>query len=376
MIKKLLNFFKKEYKTLNRIEISKNSLLENYHYLSILSRKIQVAPVLKSNGYGHGIVNMAKIFDSQNSPFFCVDSLHEAYQLSKSEIKTPILITGYTNPQNLKIKKLPFSYALYTLDLAKTINKYQPQAGVHIFVDTGMRREGVTLEELPRFLEQLKSLTNLKVEGLMSHLASANGKDDKIFQIQIENFKTALKICQQYSIKLKWVHLTASGGLINQQTRKIISQLSNLSRVGLALYGLEDNKNLKGALQLISCIIQIKTLKKGETTGYNGTFTAKKDMRVGILPLGYNDGVDRRLSNRGFVKIDGKFCRILGLVSMNITTIDLSNIQNPKTGQEVIIYSQDKKDLNSIESTAKICKTIPYDILISLSASTKRIIKT
>src|SRR3990167_2816873 len=131
-IKKLLG---RRYEALNRLEISRANLTKNYRYLSSLSRKIKVAPVLKSNGYGHGIINVAKILDPLNPPFFCVDSMHEAYQLTKAGINTPVLITGYTNPENLKIKKLPFSYAVYTLDLAEVINNYQPQTGVHLFLD-------------------------------------------------------------------------------------------------------------------------------------------------------------------------------------------------------------------------------------------------
>ncbi len=374
MIFNLLQKFKKEYKTLNRIEVLKDNLIYNYDYLSSLSKKVKIAPVLKSNGYGHGIINIARILEEKNPPFFCVDSLYEGYELLKAHIKTPILITGYTNPQNLKLKKLPFSYSLYTLDLAQIINKYQPQSAVHIFIDTGMRREGVVVEELPKFLEDLKKLTNLKIEGVMTHLASTNGKSDKIFQNQINNFKKALSILNQYKIKPKWIHIAASGGLINNEAREIISNLSNLSRAGLALYGLENDKNLKPTLKLTTTLGQIKQIKKGEKIGYDGTYTARQDMLVGILPIGYNDGIDRRLSNIGYVSMDGTFCKILGRVSMNITAIDLSSVKNPKIGQEVLVYSEKKDDKNSIYFASKLCKTIPYDLLIHLSESTKRII--
>ncbi len=372
----MLNFlpFKKEYKNLNLIEVSKTNLIFNYRYLSSLNRQVRVAAVIKSNGYGHGIINVAKILESENPPFFCVDSLYEAYELTKAKIKTPILITGYTNPQNLKVRKLPLSFALYTLDLAEAINKYQPEADVHIFVDTGMRREGVTLEELPNFLRELKQFPNIKVEGIMSHLASANGKADPIFQNQIKNFKRALNIFKKFKIKPKWIHIAASGGLVNKETNKIISQISNLSRTGISLYGLSNDKNLKPALKLITHLGQIKQLKKGETTGYDGTYKAKKDLTIGILPIGYNDGVDRRLSNKGVVTIDGISCPIIGRVSMNITTIDISLIKNPTTGKEILVYSNNPTDPNSIINCAKICNTITYVLLVDLESSIKRII--
>ncbi len=372
----MLNFlpFKKEYKNLNLIEVSKTNLIFNYKYLSSLNKKIKIAAVIKSNGYGHGIINVAKILERENPPFFCVDSLYEAYQLLKAKIITPILITGLTNPQNLKTKELPFSFSLFTLDLAKAINDYQPQAPVHIFIDTGMRREGVTLEELPGFLENLKGFPNLKIEGVMSHLASTNGKNDPIFKLQISNFKKALKIINDFKINPKWIHIAASGGLVNKETNKIISQISNLSRTGISLYGLSNDKNLKPALKLITHLGQIKQLKKGETTGYDGTYKAKKDLTIGILPIGYNDGVDRRLSNKGVVTIDGISCPIIGRVSMNITTIDISLIKNPTTGKEILVYSNNPTDPNSIINCAKICNKIPYEILVNLATSTKRVI--
>lgn len=375
MLSKLLKLLKKDFQTLNKIEVSKVNLIHNYKYLSSLGKKIGVAAVVKSNGYGHGIVNVAKILESQNPPFFCVDSLFEAYQLQNAGIKIPILITGYTNPENLKVKKLPFSFAIYTKDLLEAIAKYQPQTGVHIFVDTGMRREGITLEDLSQFLEGVKKL-NIKVEGIMSHLASSKSREDKLFVTQINEFKKALRIVKKYRINPKWVHIGATGSIINSQTRPIILEISNMVRAGLSLYGFSSStpdQNLKPTLKLISHISQIKILKKGESIGYDGTYKAKKDTIIGALPVGYYDGVDRGLSNKGFVKINSNFCPIIGRVSMNITTINLSHT-NAKVGDEVIVYSDNPKDKNSIENTAKICKKIPYEILVNLVESTRRIV--
>lgn len=370
MIGKILKIFKKEYQTLNKIELSKNNLLHNYKYLCSLNKKVKIAPVLKSNGYGHGILEVAKILDPLKAPFFCVDSLYEAYELLKANIKTPILIMGYTDPENFKVKKLPFSYAVFDSQMLKILNRYQPGCGIHIFVDTGMHREGIPLDELPVHLIHLKQFQNLKIEGLMSHLASADDKEDTLNKIQIINFKKALETCRKHAIRPNWIHLSNSDGLaFNLPDCKL-----NMGRVGLALYGISSDPNLKPIVKLKSKIIQIKKLKKEDRVGYGGTFTAKKSTLLGILPLGYYDGVDRRLSNKGFVTVSGILCPIIGRVSMNITTIDISRISNPSIGQEVLVYSDNPHDKNSIENTAKICKTIPYDILVNLAASTKRVV--
>ena len=119
-------------------------------------------------------------------------------------------------------------------------------------------------------------------------------------------------------------------------------------------------------------LIQIKPLQKGDKVGYESTFKPKRNMTIGILPAGYCDGLDRRLSNKGFVKINGSICKIIGLVSMNITTIDITDIKDAKVGDEVIIFSKNPSDINSISSSAAICKTIPYDLLVHLAASTRR----
>ena len=341
-----LTFFKKEYQMLNRIEISRSNLWKNYRFLSAVNKKIKIAPVIKRNAYGHGIIEVAQILDKAGAPFFCVDSLFEAFELHKAKIKTPVLIMGYTNPENLKIKKLPFSFAVFDLQTARVLSKFQHNAGIHIFVDTGMSREGVTMEDLSDFLKTLKKLS-IKVEGLMSHLAGGMNN------LQIQRSHQAQKLLKKFGFNPKWIHLGTHG---------------NMARVGLKLY------LQKPILKFISHLAQVKKIKKGEKVGYDRTYKAKKDTIIGIIPAGYYDGVDRGLSNKGFVKIKNIFFPIIGRVSMNITTVDITSIKNAKIGDEIVVYSDHSSDRNSIENTAKICKKIPYEILVNLAESTKRII--
>lgn len=377
MMLNVLKKFKKEFHTLNQIEVLQKNILHNYKYLSSFEKNVKIAPVIKSNGYGHGILNVAKILETQNPPFFCVDSLFEAYELLNGGVKIPVLITGYTNPENLKVKKLPFHYALFTPDVAEALNKYQPNAGVHLFLDTGLHREGIPITKLAEFLKDLERFPNIKIEGVMSHLASSKSKDDKLFLSQIEQFKKGLKIIKDAKINPKWVHIAATGAIVNPQTRPIVAGLSNMVRAGLSTYGFSSStfdKNLKPALSLKTQLAQIKQIKKGDMVGYEGTFKAKTNMTIGILPIGYYDGVDRGLSNNGVVKIMGTDCQILGRVSMNITTIDVTHLKNPQIGEEVIVYSNNPNDKNSVENVAKTCNKIPYEILVNLAESTRRVV--
>lgn len=370
MLKVINRIFKRgEYQPLNRIELSQKNLLGNYKYLSSLNHNISISLVLKSNGYGHGLITLGAVLDSLGGPFFCVDSLPEAYQLIKAKIKTPILIMGYVDPANLKVRSWPFSFAIWDIDSAKALNSYQ-STKVHIFVDTGMNREGVSLKDLPDFLSELKKLKNIEVEGLMSHLAVYT-KNQAYPKTQLQNYQKALKISQSLGIDPKWRHLAASGGILNKYTRG-----TNMARVGIALFGIDRNNDAKGRLKPIlslkSKIIQVKKINKGSKIGYDGTYQAKKDMVIGVLPLGYNDGVDRRLSNQGVVLVGKVVCPIIGRISMNVTTIDLTQVKRPWVGQEVVVFSSNREDPNSIENIAKLCQTLPHDILVGLDPSIRR----
>ena len=376
MLSILKRWVKKSFTPLNLIYINKQRLVDNYHRLSAVNPDIKIAPVLKSNGYGHGIRLVGEILDKVNAPFLCVDSLYEAFQLySKSGVKTPILIMGYIHPKSLAIKKLPFSFAIYDFEHAKALNEHQRGAKVHAFVDTGMHREGITMEELPDFLQKLKQLKNIEVEGLMSHLADSSKPDSEISKLQLKNFQKARELVSEAGIKPKWFHLGGTYGLLNELTAGC-----NLVRVGRAVYGIDekDTKTLDIKLQPVlkhtTRIVQIKKIKKGDRVGYSGTYQAGKDFTIGILPLGYNDGIDRRLSNKGSVTINGVKCPIIGLVSMNVTTIDISAVKEPVLDQEVVVFSDNAEDINSVINASKAGGILPHEMLIHIAESTKRVV--
>lgn len=372
----MINFVRKflglpSYQVLNKIEVSQANLIKNYRYLSKLNKKVKIAPVLKSNAYGHGIGLVAKILDPLKVPFFCVDSLFEAYEILKTKVKTPILIMGHIDPQNLSVKKLPFTYAIYDLITAKAVARYQPHAQVHIFVDTGMHREGILVSNLKDFLAEIRNL-NLNIAGLMSHLAVGGIPKHPLTKKQVNEFNKAINICQKDGLKLRFLHLGGSNAILHTKPTGC-----NINRVGLGIYGIDpagEDQDLNPILTLKTKVVSIKQIKKGESTGYNAAFTAKRDMTIGTLPIGYYDGVDRGLSNKGIVTLDGKICPIIGFTSMNITTIDLSKVNDPTVGQEIVVFSNDPRAPNSVQNAARICQTTPYVILIHLAASTKRVI--
>jgi alanine racemase len=355
---------------LNKIYISQVNLRHNYQYLASLKPGIKVAPVLKSNAYGHGIGLVGQILEEEDVPFFCVDSLLEAYQLRRAGVKSEILIMGFIDPRSLMNRKTDFQFAIYDLDLAKVINKYQKGAKIHIFVDTGMNREGVKLKDLDQFIKKLKELKDLQVVGLMSHLAHADHPRNFQTQKQYQNFKKALEIVKNNQIKLDWYHLGGSV-FINYVTK----ETCNLVRSGIELYGIDRsgrNKQLRPVLSMYTKIVQIKEISLSDEVGYEGDFKASKKMVIGILPIGYNDGVDRALSGKGSVLVKDVTCQILGLISMNMTTVDLTAVKDPQVGDEVVIFSDKKESTNSIEKSAQLANLTPYVLLVHLINTTRR----
>lgn len=368
----LISLFKKTYIPLNSIEVSASALKHNYEYLHT-SSGLAIAPVIKSNAYGHGLISAAKILDTFDAPFFCVDSIYEAYELLKAKIKTPILIMGYVSPQNLAIKRLPFSFAVSTKEMLGTLRKYQPDARIHIFIDTGIHREGIPIDEVSNLVKFLKT-KNIPVEGLMGHFAASDNLSS-LTQEQVLNFQRAQALFLAAGIQPKWIHHANASGVLNYKNYK--GKIGNVARTGIALYGIDPerkNIHLQPALTFNSTLVQIKELPNGASSGYDFTFTAKKLMKIGVVAAGYNDGVDRRLSNKGCTKIGDTYCPIIGRVSMNLTMIDITGVKNPKVGDKVEIFSSNPKDKNSISAAALLCGTIPYDLLVKLTTSTKRII--
>jgi len=366
MLKKVLKIFIDNYQPLNKIYVHKNQLIENYQNLTNYNAEIKIAPVLKSNAYGHGITQIAQIVDELNPPLICVDSLPEANILRKIGIKSEILVMGAVSTESLS-RKLSFHLTVISKDMLRVLVKYNKKAKIHLFIDSGMNREGITLEDLEEVISTIKK-EQLELMGLMTHLSIANDKHHPLTKKQIEIFQKAKKIILKAGLSPKWFHIGGSDAL-----EWIPSHIVNMVRIGRLLYGVQSKeiKHINPVLELESTIVQIKQIKKGESVGYNATFSAQKDTTIALLPIGYNDGVDRRLSNKGTVLIDGEACPIIGLISMNMTVIDISN-KSFEIGQKVTVFSSQKTAKNSIENSAQKTNTNPSDVLVGLHPSTRR----
>lgn len=361
------------YQPLIEVLIYKNDILHNLKQFQTSFPKMQFAPVLKSNAYGHGLVEVAQILDNKALPFFMVDSLFEARILRNVGIKTPLLILGYVTAENINSQKLKdVAFAVISLEQLKSINKNLKRSAVfHLKIDTGMRRQGLMPEEIGTAIKIFKNNKLISLGGICSHLADADSSSLEFSEKQIKLWNELSAQIQNDLGQIKYLHLTNTAGSdLNEKVNV------NVGRLGLGLYGYNLSPrsalHLRPALEMKSIISSIRTLKQGEEIGYNATFKAQHEIKTATVPVGYTEGLDRRLSNKGAMIVNGKTCPILGRVSMNMSSIDISNVSDARLEQPVLAISKNPGDPNSPENMAQICNSIVYEILVKIPASLKR----
>lgn len=374
LIQKLITHIRNRglsYDSLIKIYISRNAILHNY---KIYGDKfgLSIAPVLKSNAYGHGLFEVAKILEDAGAPFYAVDSFFEARTLRDNGIKNKILIIGYSPLDHIESNLKNTSYAVTSHEqLSKLSNKLTSRKNIHLKIDTGMHRQGILLHEIPSAIKLIKNNPNILLEGIFSHFADADGMEKNYSLRQIEVWNLAVETIQKEFPPVKYLHLSASAGTF--YSNKINA---NVVRLGIGLYGINTSPHQKLdlmlALSMVSRISLIKHLERGDKVSYNLTYEAKKTTKIAVIPAGYFEGVDRRLSNAGSFKIGGTICPIIGRVCMNISMADITDLRNVRADDEVIIFSDDSNDKNTISNVAKICGTNPHEILVHIPAHLRR----
>jgi alanine racemase len=381
-IKTLLSSVSKnKYKTLNIIEVSKSRLIHNFEYIQGQNPGFSLIPVLKANAYGHGLKQVGKILNDVDCDLIAVDGYFEASKLLETT-NHRILVLGYILPENYPILDTKrCSYVIQDIDSLKSFAETNKQINVHMEINTGMNRLGINPEDIDEYLNVLKSLPNLKLEGVMSHLADADNELDNSFtEKQVSIFDEAIKKILKQGFRPGYIHISQSAG-----STKARSKYANSLRLGIALYGInplsETDKKfrelgpIKPVLRLESTIVKTEKLKSGDRVSYNGIYKAVKPTRIATLPLGYYEGVPRQLSNLGlFIAKDKTELPILGRVCMNHTMVDINKKPELKVGDKITVISMDNEDINSIRNLSKINGLFSYSLMTGLSESTRRII--
>ncbi|NCU42981.1 alanine racemase [Candidatus Falkowbacteria bacterium] len=374
MFDKLRQAFKLNYETLNRLEIKKAAILANYEALKKQQSEAAIFPVLKSNAYGHGLKELAQILNESDAPMVAVDSFPEA-QIVKKYFKRDILILS-------RMPRKVYSYASskrYQFCIAdeEVLNVLPRGAKIHLFLNTGMNREGI--KDLPGFLKKNKTkLAQLKILGLCSHLASADIICPEN-EAQLEKFLEALKILERAGQRPRWVHLGNSAGIFTLKNYKL-----SAFRSGLALYGYnplsQDHPKfkeaaaiLKPALELYSRVVAQQKVYPGEKVSYSGSYLVTAEENIAVIPFGYYEGLPRRLSGQAIFYCDKERLLVAGKICMNSSCL-VTGVKSLPLGTEVQLISANSLQSNSLINLAAQAEMIEYEFLTGLKANIRRII--
>ncbi len=363
------------------VGISEAALLHNLRAYQDAYPGIAVAPVLKSNAYGHDLGLVARVLDRENIAFFMVDSLYEARRLRASGVGSRIVVMGYTRPEEIISSSLSrVDYALTDMEqLRQVVNGARKPVRVHIKIDTGMHRQGLLPEQLPEALEVLARNTLVQVVGVCSHFADADTDESLHTKQQLARWHAGLERIETAYPTLEYRHLGATKGIRFAEEAR-----TNVARLGIGLYGFDTAPGkrapLQPVLELRSIIGELRTVPLGETVGYNATHTTTGTTTVATVPVGYFEGVDRRLSSTGVVQVRGIDCPIIGRVSMNMTTIDVTAVPSVSIGDTVTFISRSPHAANSVPAIARTMSTEDYReseyvVLVHIPQHLKRVLE-
>jgi len=369
-----------------RAEIDLTAFRHNLQNLrKYLDPQTRIMAVVKADAYGHGAVPCARIaVESGAANYLGAGVIEEGIELRENGLNAPILILGSIFPDEAEdLVRHNLATILCTQPLAQALSKEAEKqdktVSVHIKVDTGMNRLGISPENLPALLDQVRNLKNLKIEAVSTHFSSADDEDLSVTQAQLEKFQTALTILQKEGVHTLIVHCANTSALF-----KFPESHFNMVRPGLILYGVLPSPSLRPVIdqgenpfqpvmQWKSQIILLKPIAKNQPVSYSGSFTTQRDSLIATLPIGYADGLHRMLSNKMDVLIRGRRAPQVGNICMDMILIDVTDIPDVQAGDEVVIFGRQGDEMISVEELAVKGKTIPYEILCSVSKRVPRI---
>lgn len=340
-----------------------------------LKPSTKLCAVVKADAYGHGAVRVAQEAARNGADFLAVALLQEAVKLRDAGIDIPILILGSMLPEVAEIVvRYNLSHAVFDEERLYALNaaalKLHSKAKIHIAVDTGMHRIGVHVRNAGKFAVLAASLPGIEVEGVFSHFATADGDDKEYAAYQYARFQEALQLIEEAGVKIPIRHIANSAALSELQEYQL-----DMVRQGITLYGLHPAhmidcyKDFEPVMTVKSRVAFLKTLAAGQTIGYGRTYTLTRTSKIATVPIGYADGVSRRLSNRGYMLIDGHKAPIIGRVCMDQVMLDVTDVPGVKLGDEVIVFGG--RDL-PMELVAEWADTICYEVVCAVSPRVPR----
>lgn len=366
------------------IEINLNAIKHNINEFKkrVNDENIAMMAAVKANGYGHGAVEVAKAAVSAGVSHLAVAFIDEGIELREAGITVPILILGYT-PKEAAIDAIEYDIMMtayriedvhYMNEVAKGIGK---KARIQIKIDTGMSRIGLQEEEVKPFLEEVKEMQYVKVEGIFTHYSTADEIDKTYTMMQTELFEKAVSIAKEVGLHIPLIHSSNSAG-----TMELQHTFQNMVRVGIGVYGMYPSKevdkavvSLQPALTLKSKVAHIKRAKVNRGVSYGNTYVTTGEEWIATVPIGYADGFSRQLSSKGYALINGVRVPVIGRVCMDQLMLDVTKTMPVQVGDEVVFYGKQGAEEIPVEEVADMLGTINYEVTCMLDRRIPRVYK-
>jgi len=365
-------------------EIDLNNLASNFKKIrERVSPAARVMAIVKANAYGHGAVECARRLAKEGADWFGVALPEEGMELRAAGISQPVLcLGGYWPGQAALCVQQRLTPVVYRVDMIEALNRAADNAGVvadvHVKVDTGMGRLGVRFDQLSEFVAALEPFRNVRIDGLMSHLAAADDAAcQPLTRDQIQRFDDAVGLFRDLGYRPTHLHLANSAGVFGHR-----ESWGNMVRPGGVLYGLWrdvlplsiSNAELLPVMSLHSRISLLKWVPPGETIGYGCTFEASRKSLIATLPIGYHDGYMRGLSNRAHVIVRGMYAPVVGRISMDLTLVDVTNVPGVEIDDQVVLLGSQNPELKvTAEDLARISGTLSYEVTCGVSERVPRV---
>ena len=369
-------------------EISLNAIEHNYNVIrNKVADDTKVCCVIKADGYGHGAVELSQVYEKLGADFFAVSNIDEGIEIRKSGSKLPIVILGYTPVSEAEnLAEYDISQAVFSLEYAKELSEKCVEEDcickMHIKVDSGMSRIGFMCQEFPRdeySIEEICEaccLPNLEVEGLFTHfcVSDEDAEGREFTNKQYENFIHVRDSLKKRGVDISVVHCSNSGAIEDYP-----ETCCDMVRAGIILYGLAPSSKLADRLDLVpamtlkTVVAFVKEVQKGATISYGRTFTADRKMKIATVPIEYADGFIRQNAKDGYMMVNGKKAKIVGRICMDQTMLDVTDIEDVKTGDEVVVFGTGENGEPTADSLAENTGTINYETVCLVGKRVPRI---
>jgi len=364
-------------------EIDLGALRSNFRAMRALAAHGELMVVVKADGYGHGAVTVARTLIDEGCGHFGVATLDEARELREAGIRTRVYLqAGFFAEQAAEIVALDLTPFVFDAAMIGLLDRAAASAGrsdfaIHVKIDSGAARLGVMPADIPEVIAAVRIASVVRMEGVCTLLANAGDPQSPITDAQMRVFNGAIETLAGAGIKPSLIHVANSAALALRHDSHF-----NLARPGLAIYGLppvpavRERVELRPVMTFKTRLMQIKRVPAGSGVGYGHTFVTPRESLIGVLPVGYADGYRRGLQHGGEVLVRGARAAVVGAVSMDLTTIDVTDIAGASVGDEVILWGESGGEVISVNDVARLAQTISYEMLCTVGKRVPRVVRS